>query len=364
MEYTPRDFASASEEAVNQNLREGHWLIYRHYCAVDPAQGVVRCTGLDDPDLVQELNPGTYDPAEATHGVYVVAPRLLKDPFVDEPENYPRRRKASALQEGIGQDKEVFWEFFNAVDTYAPLTLPGLFLEFAGLANEGEITLDVMMDWVERYGVLGLEVRETRSIDPQGFAHLSGGPMDNLWSFDIEARRANAVLRLYEAATDPDGPDVDKIGRYEEWLSTQAVLREFGHRMDSSAGLRDAALGWVASTVRRTVAQDCYPELYQEGDTFRNGYGFKSLLGAMYLQMMWLMTATGEIRRCQGPGCNKIITFEQPEQLIVDSGLKKNVRGNYRTRKDKRFCSDNCRVKNYLQLRRNAKRLAENVREP
>lgn len=183
--------------------------------------------------------------------------------------------------------------------------------------------------------------------------------MDNLWSFDLEARMANAVLRLYEAATDPDGPDVEKMRKYEEWISTQAVLREHGHCMDSSAGLRDAALAWVAGTVRRAVAEDCYPELYQEGDTFRNGYGFKTLHGAMYLQMMWLMTATGEIRRCQGPGCNKIITFEQPEQRIEDLGLKKNARGRYRTRKDKRFCSVNCRVKNNQQLRRTKKRLGE-----
>ncbi len=77
-------------------------------------------------------------------------------------------------------------------------------------------------------------------------------------------------------------------------LSTKAVLREYRHRTDTSAGLRDAALGWVAGTVRRKVAEDCYPELNQDADAFRSGYGFKSLIGAMYLQMMWLMTATGD----------------------------------------------------------------------
>jgi hypothetical protein len=85
--------------------------------------------------------------------------------------------------------------------------------------------------------------------------------------------------------------------------------------------------------VRRVVADDCYPELYQEEDTFRSGYGFKSLLGAMYLQMMWLMTATSEFRRCQRPGCNKIFT----------SG-----------RKDKRFCTVNCRVQNHQYLQRSS----------
>src|SRR5215211_3393671 len=252
MQYIARDFASASEEAVNQNLREGYWFVYRHYCAVEPVRGVVRCTDLNDPDLVQELNPDACDPAKATHGVYVVAPIFLKDLFVDDAENNLRRRRAPDLQERLNQDEEVLREFFNTAESsYSPLALPGLFLEFAGLADAGEITLDVMMDWVQRYGVLGLEGREARGLDPQGFAHLRGGPMDNLSSFDFEARRANAVLRLYEAATYPEGPNVERIRRYEGWISTRAVLREYGHRMDSSSGLRDAALAWVAGTVRR-----------------------------------------------------------------------------------------------------------------
>lgn len=98
-----------------------------------------------------------------------------------------------------------------------------------------------------------------------------------LWitcGFVFEARKANAVLRLYEAATALGGPDA-------------------------------------------------------EGNTFCSGYGFKFLLGAMYLQTIWFVSATGEFRRCQRPGCNKIFT----------SG-----------RKDKRFCSDNCRVKNHQRL--------------
>jgi hypothetical protein len=35
--------------------------------------------------------------------------------------------------------------------------------------------------------------------------------------------------------------------------------------------------------------------------------GFDSLGGAMWLQMMYLLTATGKIKRCAGPGCDKII---------------------------------------------------------
>ena len=178
--------------------------------------------------------------------------------------------------------------------------------------------------------------------------------MENLRTFSFEARRANAVLRLYEAATDPNGLDIEKLRRYEDWFLTPAIVRRYGSRLRDPAVLQEMALDWVAGTVRRMVADDCYPELYQEGDTFRQGVGFKTLLGAMYLQMMWLMTTTGEVRRCQGPGCNVIITFEKPEQQ-GDPGLKKNARGKYRTRKDKRFCNTLCRVNNHQLKKRKMK---------
>jgi hypothetical protein len=358
MGYSPQDFAEASDESVKEDLRECDWPVYRHYCVVDPAEGVIRCTRGLDPGLVQELNPEVcqhgevsvvhhpqgakvYGPGLYAQGPYVVAPFWLKD-----------TRELTA--EAVNRDPDVFWESFNPIDWYSPLSYPDMFLEFAGLSDGGEITLGVMLEWVEQYGVLGFEGRERRDIDPHS-RDLMGGPYDSLVGFDHEARMANAVLRLYEAATDSNGVDVEGIKRYKAWLSTKAVMREYGHRMDTSAGLRGAALSWIADTVRWKVAEDCYPELYQEADAFRSGYGFKSLIGAMYLQMMWLMTATGEIRRCHGPGCNKVIAVERPEPP-ENPGLRKNARGRYRTRKDKRFCSDNCRVKHHQQTKRRAAR--------
>lgn len=71
----------------------------------------------------------------------------------------------------------------------------------------------------------------------------------------------------------------------------------------------------VGSRVQEKLSTECFPQLYLSyGDAFEPSCGFRSLLGAMYLQMYWLMTAKGEGRRCKGPGCHKFITFEQPEQ--------------------------------------------------
>jgi hypothetical protein len=51
----------------------------------------------------------------------------------------------------------------------------------------------------------------------------------------------------------------------------------------------------------------------------------------MYLQMMQLITTTGEVRKCKGPDYWRIITFK-PGEPPVDRGFKKNVRGKYTRR--------------------------------
>jgi len=217
--------------------------------------------------------------------------------------------------------------------------VPGLFLEFAELADDADVTLDAMLDWVTLYGVLGLQGREQGRGDLQ---EARGGPKENLRSFASEAWKATKVLRLYEAATAPDGPDELTILNH---LNTQMLIRG-GINISLTTPLkwRDAALAWVAHTIRDVVASDCHPELYEGDHRYYQGWGFRSLLGAMYLQMMWLMTATGEVRKCKGPGCSKVITFEQPDPSL--EGLwQKGYRKPYKTRADKEFCSNNCKAK-------------------
>lgn len=321
-----RNFADSALEAVIQELREGEWPVYRNYYGVGPG-GAFQHVADTGQRFMRASGPDLPDPGEVNH-VYIVAPPLLKDLSVGD------------------INRNNIWEYFNAVESYSPLLVDSLFLEYAELVDAGEITPETMLDWVDRYGVLGFEGRESRGIDPQA-PDASGGPADSLLNFAHEARKANAVLRLYEAATSLSGPDVEKIRQYEEWFSTQAIQREHGHRMDSPLDLKGAALDWVAGTVRRIVADECYPELYQEGEEFRQGFGFKSLLGAMYLQMMWLMTATGGVRRCKAPKCDRVITFEQPEESSEQrvERLTQGRRKKYRTRADKEFCSQRCKVR-------------------
>ena len=56
------------------------------------------------------------------------------------------------------------------------------------------------------------------------------------------------------------------------------------------------ARGVVEHTVQRKIELQCYPTLHEKNGVYEQGWGFKSLLGAMWLQMMWLMLS--EPRHC------------------------------------------------------------------
>jgi hypothetical protein len=299
------------------------------YCVVGQG-GVASCTGVEDPEELRELNEQLYEPGKAQHGDYLEAPLFV------------RGRSSELDRLGFGEDDQFSYTFYitNRAHLYSPLLVPGLFLEFAEPRERqrGYSRCDARLGQ-RRYGVLGLEGRGGGEGGPK---EARGGPKDNLRSFASEAWKATKVLRLYEAATAPGGPDELTI---LDHLNTQMLIeRGLELSLTTPLGRRDAALAWVAQTVRDVVANECHPELYQGGHRYYQGWGFRSLLGATYLQTMGLMTATGEVRKCKGPGCNKVITFERPEPS--PEGLwQKGYRKPYKTRADKEFCSSNCKAK-------------------
>jgi hypothetical protein len=61
--------------------------------------------------------------------------------------------------------------------------------------------------------------------------------------------------------------------------------------------------------------------------------------------MACLMSEGSNAPRCKGPGCYKIIRIGEFEKPQEDPGLSKGARVPYRTRKDKKFCSRNCKQK-------------------
>jgi hypothetical protein len=60
----------------------------------------------------------------------------------------------------------------------------------------------------------------------------------------------------------------------------------------------------------------------------------RNLLGAMYLQMYWLMTSSGHLTRCKY--CGRIISYVLPVPVGEEHKIRK-------PRKDKEFCNSRCR---------------------
>lgn len=234
------------------------------------------------------------------------------------------------------------------VELYAPLVdRPGLFLEFARLADDDGLDEDLdseknaqaVLKWARSFGVLGL----TRA-EGDLKADTRGGAGDTVEAFAREAWHAHGALRIYEAATAPDGPDLEILRSYD--------ASAYGFFSETPARAQEWALRVVASTVQAKVAAGAHPALYAKPrGGYAQGWDFSNLLGAMWLQKFWLLsTDPNQQRRCKW--CNRVIAFRQPEQPM--SGTKPNNRsGGYKTRVDKQFCSDRCRYQHH-QLRRRA----------
>lgn len=207
-------------------------------------------------------------------------------------------------------------------------------MSFARLADDGglddELNTDrnaqVALDWAHWFGVLGLTFdKRTGQGDPRG------GSADTVSAFAFEAWTANKTLRLYEAATRGSGVDVETIAAI-------APRKYRGIVAATPAAAREGALDQAANNVQYRVGRYCYPQLYGRlSRTWVEGYGFANLLGAMWLQMFWLLV-TDDVRRCRA--CNRIIAYEQPEKPLEQ---KRGERKRYKTRIDKRFCDGTCR---------------------
>lgn len=166
-----------------------------------------------------------------------------------------------------------------------------------------------------------------------------------LSAFKEESQAANETLKLYEAASNPEGPDVDYIKRFGE--SRSITFEDDSRRRPLNAGaFRDGGLFMVRILVRRKLREECFPELDQTKEgTFALSSSFHSLLGAMYLQMAFLMKNTTAARYCRAPKCNNIISLDAPQETpeeISERQFTKGKRKPQKRRSDKEFCDKAC----------------------
>jgi hypothetical protein len=347
----------AMSEFTSQEERAGDWRRYTHY-------------------ELRELENGDVSVYAPLHWVEESDPEKL--------ELYRQTRQAR--EEGMfsadlashvaAHDVGILHD--NESQLYQPLIDdPGLFLKFAKLAEEGPITGEVMREWVRAYGVLGLDKLDGVA----GIGNPRGGPAENAYNFGERAHEAHMALTLWKAAKSPYGPDVETIKKYiimpevphlQSWFAApkvtvredeegreatfteksalaspealgimREVFQEDAVDRRSREQLGEMALAYVRETMRIRLKEECYQRLYPQKDgTDRLGWGFRSLYGAMLLQMMSVIAYSGTRRVCKAPGCFNIISFEKPKPVLNYSGKWETPR---KTHSHKETCSEACR---------------------
>ena len=254
------------------------------------------------------------------------------DVFIYAP---PRRSEVHKVRGIVGLPSDENEEF------YAPLRdEPDLFLRFAGLTrrkvSSNEAALELMLEWATTYGVLGID---GRSVYHWGAPRPDYSPKrrESLRSFSEAVWEAARCLELYRAARLLDGYAAETV--LDRYRADGKTLREKQEWARIVAG----------DIVGARVEADCYPLLLRavEGEKnskarywyekktvdFVQGWGFRSLLGAMYFQMMLFMTGGGEWKPCKRPGCYGRVTYVSQEE---EEGRQ------HRTHKNRAFCSRAC----------------------
>jgi hypothetical protein len=193
--------------------------------------------------------------------------------------------------------------------------------------------------WAERFGVLGLNEPDVEILSPvssrqvtadylgmpwlpdAGRARLNSGhggkPYESVENFTLEAWEAYLVLRLYKSVRSQkvvDAPSVIRLMSTFDHGERMPQANDRGElvivrapRVERDIYSQDPELTrrWtltiIEGAVNRKVAGHCYPIVRGAPGYYEPGWGFTSLLGAMWLQMMFLMQADRRCRYCGNP---------------------------------------------------------------
>jgi hypothetical protein len=258
-----------------------------------------------------------YEIREAIGDTYVVVPRNVPNEHARRLSLALVRRRVnhSSVEEGDAASQETIVSYPNNPRYYAPLDdHPDLFQRFARLGNQEHISTSTWLKWLHEFGVLGLR-------------DLPGGRNDTEESrsdFAREARLANRTMKLFGAAANPDGPDIETIHELKSEVSEESIDAE---------ELGRSILFEVKDTIRQKVQAECYWNLLLRDGSWRKKrksplaekWAFRSLLGALWLQLMWL-TISDDLRFCKAPGCNHPISpYDRPDRVTCSDRCRQRL---------------------------------------
>src|SRR5215217_7450030 len=193
---------------------------------------------------------------------------------------------------------------------YSPLRTPELLVDMAELADE-PITPEAVVGWAEVYGLLSCspeeDVVEAELETGERTREQGWGKRDSVARFAEAAAEVRVCLRAFEAAKHEGPINLDELSAsvgslppifwevWEPWKRHRSVERPWLY-------------GVIGRTVQIRIREYCYPKLviftrsdYPSG-RFGLGYGFNSLLGAIWLLMAQLLDSQN-VTYCRLPDC-------------------------------------------------------------
>lgn len=240
--------------------------------------------------------------------------------------------RVRGLQRGLTKEDDEGWISYDPIND-----VPDLFLRFARLYGEPHFDR-AALDFANRYGLPNGEDERAATFGEAGYE--TEAMNWRLSQFHHEARRAWVVLALYEAVLNDEDQTVrqllsehGEIEPFEGYLYLLEMGPDGHQNFALATGLRcalDATEEVVHKYCRQQImlhmSPDMRPSLSHEIDI---SWTFDNLLGAMYMQMYWLIASSDSTTRCKY--CGRIISLGRPHP----DGRKR--------RRDKRFCDDACR---------------------
>ncbi len=228
-----------------------------------------------------------------------------------------------------------------ALNVYAPLETPELIVDLAELA-ESPITPEAVVGWAQSYGLLASSRTEDVLKQPGllGRERIVGfGCRESVPSFAGAAKEVRTCLRAYEALRGRGDLDLAELSASIDPLPKEA-LRPW----ELKAGHERAWLfGVLGRMVQMRLSEHCYPQfsIYSRGGHPTGRYllslGFHGLLGAIWIQMAWLLESEGRrVTFCKLPDCRRVVTFEPGKDPEADPDAE--AHGKRKTRKDRVFC--------------------------
>jgi hypothetical protein len=270
----------ALEENVEEISRSGQWLVYERYEIIFDEAGNrylhAPSSRKDAPnEIVRRLNPLSRNSAD----LFLTFARWPEEAGMDKELDTARNAEAAKL-----------W-----AETFGVLGLNPIDMFILNMVNSHRVTADYLgMPWLGDAGRSRLNMAR------------GGRPHESVANFTFEAWEAHIAWRLYESVRS-EGTVVEAsviqfmstINQWEADVTPEGSENSWVERDIYSSDpelVRRWALSVVGDAVNRKIENHCYPIIRGDAPgSYEPGWAFKSLLGAMWLQMMFLMR---EDRRC------------------------------------------------------------------